>query len=98
MGGKGNSYGIREHKTLRDVFVACDETAGADVGSHSTCGKAAASAYRVSWVDQDAGVEHTLGVDRPLSGAQRCGKQLRPLLVVPRTMVAADGMMMGDGA
>ena len=49
-------------------------------------------------VDQHAGVEHTVRIELALGGAQRGCEQLRPLPVVPGPMVAADGVMMGDGA
>src|SRR5689334_2004926 len=49
-------------------------------------------------VDQHARVEHALRIELTLGGAKRGGEQLRPLAVVPRPVVAADGMMMGDGA
>src|SRR5581483_7200080 len=51
-----------------------------------------------SGVDQHAWIEHALRVELALGGPQRTGEQLRALAVVPGPMVAAYGMMMGDGA
>ena len=47
---------------------------------------------------QDAGVEQAGGVEARLRGRQRRAEQLRALLEVPGHVVAADGVVMGDGA
>src|SRR5262245_24636629 len=51
-----------------------------------------------SRINQHAGIEQPLRVERLLGGAQRVGEQRRALLVVPRTMIAADRVVMRDGA
>ena len=47
-------------------------------------------------VDQHPRVEQSLRIHRPLGGPERVGKERRPLLVVPRAVVAANRMMVGD--
>ena len=51
-----------------------------------------------SWIDQHAGIEQALRIERLLGGAQRVGEQRRALAVVPRAMIAPDRMMMRDRA
>src|SRR5215813_13977105 len=56
------------------------------------------SLTRRSGVDQNFWVEQTLRIERLLSRAQSRGEQRRPLLVVPRPVITAHRMVMGDGA
>src|SRR5690242_5664879 len=63
-----------------------------------TSRRSGARCFKRLRVDQHARVEHALRIELALGGAKRGGEQLRPLAVVPRPVVAADGMMMGDGA
>lgn len=53
--------------------------------------------HRQSRVDEHARVEHPGGVECPFGGPQRRRERLRALPVVPRPMVPAHRVMMGDG-
>src|ERR1700674_2236676 len=53
---------------------------------------------RRSGVDQHAGIEQPLRIDRLLGGPQCRGEQLRALPVVPGPMIAPDRVVVGDGA
>ena len=57
-----------------------------------------ATPHAVLNVDQHAGVEQSLRVERLFRGAQRLGEERRALPVIPGTMVAPDRMVMRDGA
>ena len=46
---------------------------------------------------EHAGVERSGGVERRLGRAQRGGERLGPLAVIPRPVVAPDGVVVGDG-
>jgi hypothetical protein len=49
-----------------------------------------------SGVDQDAGIHDALGVEHAAGGSIRLGEQRRPLEVVPGTVIATDGVVVGD--
>src|SRR5919201_6027046 len=53
-------------------------------------------AYDPLGVDQHAGIEDFGGIEGALGGAERPGKGLGPLAVVPRPVVTADCVVMGD--
>src|SRR5689334_9165081 len=57
-----------------------------------------AGCMRLSGIDQDAGIENCVRVECALRGAERRGEAFGTLLVVPGTMVATDGVVVGDGA
>src|SRR4051794_30114135 len=46
--------------------------------------------------NKDARVEKTLWIDRGLGAAQRLGERVGSLAVVPGTVIAADGVVVGD--
>src|SRR5215813_1490335 len=50
------------------------------------------------WINQDARIEHSPWIQFALGCPQGGSEKLRPLPVVPGPVVAADGMVMGDGA
>ena len=47
-------------------------------------------------VDQNAGIEQSLRVDCALRGAQCLREKLGTLLIIPRAVVAADRVVVGD--
>src|ERR1700736_3904928 len=59
---------------------------------------ASAPTGRNSRIEQNARVEHALRVERLLGRPQRRSKESRDFSVVPRPVIAANSMMMGDGA
>src|SRR5262245_59290888 len=69
---------------------------------HARCAKGRSAERRlptlVGRIDQHAGVEDPARIEHALGGAQRLREQLRALLVVPRTVVATDGVVVRDGA
>jgi hypothetical protein len=49
-------------------------------------------------IDQNAGVEHSGGIQLGLGRPQRGGERRRTLAIKPRTVVAANRVMVGDRA
>src|SRR5947208_16251823 len=64
----------------------------------SCCAAKSAARINQSRIDQHARIHQSLRIERALGAAQCLRKQLGALLVVERTMEAADGMMMRSGA
>src|SRR5438477_1686058 len=48
-------------------------------------------------IDQHPGIEGPCRIERGFGGGQRGGERIRALAVVPGPVVAADGVVMGDG-
>src|SRR6516165_6062600 len=51
-----------------------------------------------SGIDQDAGIEEALRIERRLRRLERRGEERRALAVVPGAMIASDGVVVRDGA
>ncbi len=51
-----------------------------------------------SGIDQHTRIEHAARIERALRRFQRNREQLRPLAIVPGSMIASDGVVMGDRA
>src|SRR5215469_370863 len=73
---------------------------GKQAGGEGLCETGQALAcWRLSLrIDQDAGIEQALGVEGLLGGFERRAEERGALAIVPGAVVAADGVVMGDGA
>src|SRR5271170_6658672 len=76
---------VRAHRGLRKARRP--SSASFTAVGHSPC-----------WLKQYPRIHDPGGVEFGLSAAERAGEQLRHLAQVPPAMVAADGVVVGDGA